>query len=94
MTEQEKRELAIARMIKDSEPHETDVTIEQYIDIVRRGGFQSFVRAYDAGYRKEEEVQKETAKAILKEFWGLKWGQSELDNVCIRLAEKFGAEVE
>lgn len=46
------------------------------------------------GYRKADEVRKETAKEILKEFWKIQWGQSELDNVCIRLAEKYGVEVD
>ena len=41
-----------------------------------------------------KQGRKETAKEILQEFWKIKWGQSEIDNVCIRLAEKYGVEVE
>lgn len=45
---------------------------------------------HNAGYRDE----KETAREILQEFWNIQYGQTELDNVCIRLAEKYGVEVE
>lgn len=49
---------------------------------------------YNAGYRKADDVRRETAREILKEFWNIQFGQRELDNVCIRLAEKYGVEVE
>lgn len=47
------------------------------------------VRASDlVGIR--EKAVKDTAKEILQEFWHIRHGQTELDNVCIRLAEKYG----
>lgn len=49
---------------------------------------------YETGYRKADEVRQETAREILCEFWVVQWGQSELDNVCIRLAEKYGVDME
>lgn len=105
MTEQEKREKAIAKMVKDSEPHETDVTVEQYAHIVSIGGFKDFARAYDAGYRKEEEVRKETALEYSNRIdeivtWCIsnKIGDDfdyEYFSNCIRnLKKDFGVEVE
>lgn len=44
----------------------------------------------DIGYCKKEVVSKQVAKDILEEFWRIQYGQTELDNVCIRLAEKYG----
>lgn len=38
----------------------------------------------------ESEIRKQVAKEILQEFWRIKRGQTELDNVCIRVAEKYG----
>ena len=92
MTEQEKREKAIAKMIKDSDFDGTFefVTEEQFADIVRKGGYRDFARVYDAGYRKADEVRKETAKEIAD------W----LDNNVYRIKEfrefikrRFGVEV-
>lgn len=57
MTEREKREKAIAKMIKDSDFDGTFefVTEEQFADIVRKGGYRDFARVYDAGYRKVDK---------------------------------------
>lgn len=41
-----------------------------------------------------EQARKETARKMLQQFWKIQWGQSELDNVCIRLAKEYGVEVE
>lgn len=38
----------------------------------------------------ESEIRKQVAKDILQEFWHIERGQTELDNVCIRIADKFG----
>ena len=42
----------------------------------------------------DNDARKETAKEILQQFWKIQWGQSELDNVCLRLAKRYGVEVE
>ena len=55
---------------------------------------ENLMRTLEEGGEEIESARKETAKEILQEFWKIKWGQSELDNVCIRLAEKYGVEVE
>ena len=44
----------------------------------------------EKGYRKADEVRAETAREILTEFKDIHWGQSEMDNVFIRLSEKYG----
>lgn len=38
----------------------------------------------------ESEIRKQIAKDILQEFWHIRHGQTELENVCIRVAEKYG----
>lgn len=89
MTEQEKREMAIAKMIKGSEKNETDVTLEQLADIVRKGGFAGFARAYDAGYRKANEVRMETAKEMYETVERLLLNNFSNDAILYTLKQKY-----
>lgn len=75
-----------------------------YVSICHQIGGGDFVQAgdrraageicaeelYESGYRKAEEIRKKTAREILTEFRDIHWGQSEMDNVFIRLSEKYG----
>ena len=64
---------------------------EEYDDLKRRPSTREWV---DTCRGRIEQTRKGTAREILQEFWKIQWVQSELDNVCIRLAKEYGVEVE
>lgn len=96
MTEQEKREKAIEEMARIAcidcvkEKRHDDSCLNHPYCV----GTISAIRLYDAGYRKEEEVQKKKAREILQTlFNNLKYPQ--YFQVYIKtLAQENGVEVE
>lgn len=100
MTEQEKREKTIEEMRND-----IPQILNSYIDKPMRGVVSNHIRdgiartLVDKGYRKEEEVQKETAREILtiiaSDFYSIGDGYFELTKHDIQeLMQKYGVEVE
>ena len=65
MTEQEKREKAIEEMVRDYYGDMDCISSEMIQEAIREGGYVNITSLYDKGYRKAEEVRKETAKEIL-----------------------------
>lgn len=66
MTEQEKREKAMIEKILSDEQIKIANDTNEFAKLQKLGISICYADAlYDAGYRKEEEVQKETAKDII-----------------------------
>lgn len=53
--------------------------------------FDMATKINNAGYRKADEVRKETAKEILRELYG--W-DNKIDDMILALANAYGVEVE
>ena len=83
MTEQEKREKAIEKMTKSVVACENNCKDCNFWCVSHFNA----VRFYDAGYRKEEEVRKETLIEAAK-WLDEEWGIGSL------LLKEFGVEVE
>lgn len=59
-----------------------------------KGVYTDMEAVCEAGYRKADEVRKETAKEILREVWREMWSGEPLDVFVLKLAEKYGVEVD
>lgn len=90
MTEQEKRENTIYKMVIAMYGYlYTD--LPSYYEIVkdiRSGRYSDLARLYDVGYREKEEVRKETASEIVN--WLIECGEILIAR---NIAKVFGVEV-
>lgn len=67
MTEEEKREKELEEIVRKYYNFDADLPKSENIQkLIRNGGWSEFTFMYDIGYRKAEEVRKETAKKFLK----------------------------
>lgn len=97
MTEQERREKAMIEKVLSDEQIKIANDVNEFAKLQKVGISVCYADAlYYAGYRKEEDVQKEIINELINYakdetiIWEARY---EITTICCILAEKFGVEV-